>query len=88
MFKKEYVKPDGAKVTECYESWWESTLTQVYIGLAFTFVGLVALVSLPFTAVYRVFWPSLISYGEHKECLSWEQDESKSVASMPQSGQG
>jgi hypothetical protein len=88
MFERKYTKPDGAKVTEKYESWYETTLTQGYIGLVFTFVGLVALVTLPFLAVYRVFWPNLISYGEHKECLSWERDESKSAASMPQSGQG
>jgi hypothetical protein len=77
MFKKEYTKPDGTKVTECYESWWETTLTQGYVGIVYVVVGLGAIVSLPFVAVYKMFRPGMISYGEHKECLSWEQEESQ-----------
>ncbi len=54
MFTKEYTKPDGAKVTERYESWYGATLTQGYIGVVYTIIGLLAIVSLPFVAVYNV----------------------------------
>lgn len=64
MYTKTYTKPDGAEVTEYYESWCGSAFGELYLAFAYTLVGLIGLICWPVRAVYLAFHPQCIGYGE------------------------
>ena len=76
MYKKTTVLDKDNTITHYYQNWGETvgsdfggvcyiflnSLPLLYMGIAMFLVGIVALLALPFVAVYRVFRPACIGY--------------------------
>ena len=84
MHTKHYIKDDGTEVTEHYESWYESAFCQAYIGILYFIFGFCVLVSAPFMAIYYMFKPQCISYGESKKILFNAKKKEKNAETIKQ----
>ncbi len=68
MPTKKYVQEDGGVVTEVYEIWSDTACKQAWFAVVCLVMGMAALITLPFVAVYCMFRPVMLdSHTSYKE---------------------
>lgn len=57
MASREIIKPDGTKVVQVYQRWYDVLLEGICLGGGFMLMGAVMFFSAPFVAIYCMFYP-------------------------------